>query len=123
MLFFVFYIWIGRKKAIDNVTTHYKSLARSLPIDNLLPDLYSKKVINSDEKEAIEKKQLKREKVSILIDQVIKPELEAGIFTKFDNFIKVLDDSDDSTAKRLSDLLNGTYTYVIKRYNNRIIIM
>ena len=71
-----------------------------------MPQLYSKKVINDEQKEEIQKKTLKKDKVSLLFD-VIKSELEVGISTKYDNLIKVMKASDDSTAKRLADLLEG----------------
>ena len=80
----------------------------------MLPGLYSKRVINDDEKEAIQNKRLKKDKVSFLFDEVIKPQLKTGVSTKFDSMVEVMDASDDSTAWRLSEKLQGTIiaTYV-----------
>ena len=100
-------------KAIENITTNYAQLTRSFPIDGLVPDLYSKKVISDVQKEHIEKEKYKMGKVSFLFDEVIKPELVIGISTKYDNLIKVMEDSDDSTAVCLAGLLKSkSYIYV-----------
>lgn len=104
--------------AIESITANYSKLTRSFPIDGLLPDLFSKKVINGVERETIEKEKLKKEKVSILFNGVIIPELESGITTKYDNLIKVMEVSGDTTAHRLAGLLKGKCMHirVILRY-------
>ena len=99
-------------KAIENITTNYAKLTRSFPIDGLLPDLYSRKVIGDVQKEAIEKEKYKKGKVSFLFDEVIKPELESGISTKYDNLIKVMEASDDSTANHLAGLLKSKFIHI-----------
>ena len=93
------------RKAIENITTNYTKLTRSFPINDLLPDLYSEKVINVVQKEYIEKGKYKKGKVSFLFDEVIIPELKIGISTKYNNLIKVMEASDDSTANHLAGLL------------------
>ena len=78
-------------------------------MDNLLADLYSKDVINDDEKEVIKHEKLRKEKVNFLFDEVIIPDLKNDGSTKFDSLIKVMKDSDDHTAKHLANkLLEGT---------------
>ena len=94
--------------AIKNVRDHYSKLTTSFPINDLLPSLYSKRVITSDQKEQIQKKQLRKEKVSYLLDSVIIPSLELDDTTLYDNLIKVMEDCDDITAHRLAKLLQGT---------------
>jgi len=85
-------------------------------MDNLLADLYSNDVINDDEKEVIRLKQLKKEKVGYLFDDVIIPDLKINSSIKFDNLIEVMKGSDDRTAKHLATkLLEGMYT---TKYNN-----
>ena len=96
-------------KAIKHIRNNYSRLTTSFPIDGLLPRLYSKEVIDQEQKEAIRVKSLRKEKVSFLFDEVIIPELEAGISTKYDNLIEVMKSSDDSLAKRLVELLQGNY--------------
>ena len=71
-----------------------------------MPKLVAKKVIDDGQKEEIQKKTLKKDKVSFLFDDVIKPELVLGVSTKYDNLIKVLE-AGDSTTKRIADLLEG----------------
>ena len=81
-----------------------------------MPQLYTKKVINDEQKEEIQKKTMKKDKVSLLFDDVIKPELVVSVSTKYDNLIEVMKASDDSTAKHLVSLLEGKsfnfYMYV-----------
>ena len=52
---------------------------------------------------------MRKEKVSFLFDEVIKPELAIGVSTKYNNLIKVMETSDDSTAKHLAVLLKGNF--------------
>ena len=96
-------------KAIKHIRNEYSRLTTSFPIDGLLPRLYSKEVIDQEQKEAIQVKKLRSKKVSFLFDEVIIPELEAGISTKYDNLIEVMKASDDSLAKHLVELLQGNY--------------
>ena len=107
------------RKAIENITTNYPKLTRSLPIDDLIPDLFSKKVISGVQKENIQKEKLKKGKVSFLFDEVIIPGLQSGTSTKYNNLIKVMDASDDTTANRLAGILKGkfiaTYMYAYAR--------
>ena len=93
-------------EAIENITKHFDSLIKSFPINSLVPKLSAKKVIDDVQKEEIQMKKLKKDKVSFLFDDIIKPELELGVSTKYDNLIEVLE-AGDSTAKRIVDLLEG----------------
>ena len=83
----------------------------------MLAALYSEEVINDDQKEVIQKKSLKKDKVFFLFDDVIKPGLKVGITTKYDNLIKVMKASDDEVANHLADLLEG------KSYNHAAFII
>ena len=74
-----------------------------------MPALFSKGVIDSEQKQVIHSKVLKKDKVSFLFDQIIIEELDSGISTKYDNLIKEMEDSDDTTANHLARLLQGTY--------------
>ena len=94
-------------EAIENITKHYPKLTVGFPTDCLVPQLYAKKVISDVQKEEIQKKTMKKDKVSLLFDDVIKPELVVGVSTKYDNLIEVMKASDDSTAKHLAKLLEG----------------
>ena len=110
------------KTIIDNIKTNYRSLTRSLPIDGLVPELYSKRVINDEQKEDLQKKRLKREKVSFLFDDIIVPELEAGGSAKFDKLIKVMEESDDLTAQHLAKRIK-VIMYMAIKYNSIIITL
>ena len=94
-------------KAIENIKTNYPKLTSGFPIDDLLPDLYSKNVINDLQKESIQRERIKTGKVIILFDAVIRPELEIGISTKYDKLIKVMEDSDDIRTNYLAEVLKG----------------
>ena len=109
VLFLYSFVANGKRcsEAIENITKHYPKLTVGFPTDCLVPQLYAKKVINDEQKEEIQKKTMKKDKVSILFDDVIKPELVVGVSTKYDNLIEVMKSSDDSTAKHLANLLEG----------------
>ena len=49
-------------KKIENIKTNYTKLTSGFPIDGLLTNLYSKKVIDDVQKETIQKEKLKMEK-------------------------------------------------------------
>ena len=95
-------------KAIEYIKDNYIKLTRGLPIDDLLPNLYGKKVVNDVQKEDIHMKKSRKDKVSYLFDNVVIPELDIGASTKYNNLIKVMEASDDTTAKHLAKLLKGT---------------
>ena len=79
-----------------------------------MPKLFSKKVISVEQKEKIEKKTLKKDKVSYLFDDIIIPELNIDVSTKYDNLIEVMKTCNDSTAKHLANSLEGK-SYMIKQ--------
>ena len=111
------------KEIKRNITTNFSKLTKSFPIDGLLADLYSKMVIDDGQKEAIQKKDLRKEKVSYLFSEVITPELDSGIHTKYDNLIKVMEDSDDTTAHHLARVLKGSYYTYMYAYICRYIVL
>ena len=105
-------------KAITNIAINYPKLTGSLPIDSLLPDLYSEMVINDVQRENIQKEKLKKGKISYLFDEVIKPELESGISTKYDNLIKVMEASDDIVTNYLAGNLKGKFIRTVQLISN-----
>ena len=90
---------------LEKIRANFAKLTRSFPMDGLVAELYSKKVITDDEKVQLEVKKLKKEKISFLFVEVINPELHAGDSTKFDSLIKVMEASGDNTAIQLAKLL------------------
>ena len=72
-----------------------------------MPELFGKNVINDEQKEKIEKKTMKKDRVSFLFDDIIIPELKIDVSTKYDSLIEVMKTSDYSTAEPLAHLLEG----------------
>ena len=69
-----------------------------LPMKALLPSLYAKEVIDSDQKKTVEATLLDTEKMGYILDLIIDS-LKAGVAIKYDSFLKVMKDSKDSVAK------------------------
>ena len=68
-----------------------------LPVKALLPSLYAKEVIDSDQKKTVEATLLDTEKMGYILDLVIDS-LKAGVAIKYNSFLKVMKDSKDSVA-------------------------
>ena len=92
-------------ETLTKIKKNFAKLTRSFPMDSLVAELYSKDVINDQEKAQLGVKKLNEEQVSFLFEKVINPGLHAGDSTKFDKLIKVMEASDNSTAKYLTKFL------------------
>ena len=68
-----------------------------LPVKPLLPSLYSKEVIDFDQKMTVEATLLDTEKMGYILDLIIRS-LKAGVAIKYNSFLKVMKDSKDSVA-------------------------
>jgi len=63
----------------------------------LLPSLYAREVVDSDQKKTAEAKLLDKEKLAYVLDLIIDS-LKAGVAIKYDNFLKVVKESKDLVA-------------------------
>ena len=68
-----------------------------VPVTALLPILYARGVVSSDQKRIAEAKLLNTEKMSYVLDLVIDS-LKAGVPIKYNNFFEVMKDSKDPVA-------------------------
>jgi len=62
-------------------------------------------VITLDEKKTMESYKLEKGKITYLLDDIITPSLNVGVYTKFKSLLKVMEDSNNAilttAAKRL----------------------
>ena len=63
----------------------------------LIPSLYAKEVIDSNQKKIVDATLLDADKMGYVLD-LITDSLKAGVAVKYNNFLKVLKDSKDSVA-------------------------
>ena len=98
--------------AKENVQKNYGHLT-NLPIGLIVGKLYAKGVILLEEKEIIDIKQIQRNKMMYLLDNVITPSLSNGISIKLKGFLEVMEESGDpiftDMAKTLGMYINYKY--------------
>ena len=68
-----------------------------VPVSALLPSLYAKGVVDSDQKKTAEAKLLNTEKMSYVLDLIIDS-LKAGVPIKYNNFFQIMKDTKDPVA-------------------------
>ena len=66
---------------------------------HLLPSLYARGVVDSDQKKTADAKLLDTEKMSYVLDLIIDS-LKAGVPVKYNNFFEILKDSKDPVANK-----------------------
>ncbi|XP_065902871.1 uncharacterized protein [Dysidea avara] len=77
----------------------------NLPIDNLLPQLVAKGVIDINDKQAIDNETKNSKKMMYLLDNVIISSLALGFPQKYNWFVAALNENDDLIARELSGRL------------------
>ena len=87
----------------------------NVPVNALLPNLIAKKVITYDEQEIMEAKPVQKERMRYLLD-VITRSLRCNDGSKYNGFIKVLEESKDSTVNQLTRTLGEHASYCIIVY-------
>ena len=68
-----------------------------LPVKDLLPSLYARDVVNSDQKKIAEANVLDADKMGYILDLIIDS-LKVGVPIKYNNFLEVMKKSKDSVA-------------------------
>jgi len=61
----------------------------------MVPQLYANKVITGEQKKKIESKNLESDRMQYFLDEVLIFSLELDITEIYNNFIKILEESDD----------------------------
>ena len=89
--------------AIDVFTRFYPELTKVLPMimDNLVTKLYSYKLLSGDQKDNIGTLTTDKEKITYLLDKVIKPALEIKCTKHFDEILRIMKNSDVYAVKYL----------------------
>ena len=90
--------------ALDKIREQYDVLANS-PVNKLLPSLYAKRVITLDDKKVMEAKPLEKDRMMYLLDDVLIRSLNIGYGSKYNGFLKVLEESDDDVLDDLTRTL------------------
>ena len=95
---------------MEKVKANYNKLT-NLPIESMIGKLYAKRVITLEEKERIDSKPIKRDKMMFLLDGVIIPSLLNNIGVKFKGFLEVMEESDDPVLTDMAKDLVCVYYY------------
>ena len=72
------------------LTNQYKTLCTVLPVDELIPDLITKRVISFEDEEVIVNKQTRYQKAQVLLKEFIVRDVRVGNVSKFYKFLDVL---------------------------------
>ena len=89
----------GAKKAF---TKFYAKLTEALPMNDLLADLYTKRLLPGNHKAKVESLSTQKEKAQYFLDEVIKRGLNIGYTLQFNGMITVMESSDDPVVKYLA---------------------
>jgi len=74
----------------------------------VVPKLFAKQVITFHEKCIIDSKKIEMEKMMFILDNVIIPTLMFDISTRFEEFLQVMEESDNTELTDMAKIL-GTY--------------
>ena len=94
------------------LTRMTENLCKALPIDDLLPKMISKGVIDFSEKAEIREKRTNRDKVRLFISKLIR-EMDCGVNKRFYKFIEGMEES--SKCYFLVEGMKGWISHYQKR--------
>ncbi|XP_065898674.1 uncharacterized protein [Dysidea avara] len=80
----------------------YSMLTESLPMSGLTSRLYSQRLLPGSNKDKIDSLSTDKEKAQHFLDKVIKPGLEVGNTDPFDEMLRIMETSEDSTMKHVA---------------------
>ena len=89
------------KTAKDAFIKYYLNLLEVLPMNLLVPTLYSKKLLSEEHKRIVDSLSTKREKSQYFLDNVINPSLKIDYTEQFDEMLRVMENSGDPAVKHL----------------------
>ena len=92
-------------KELEVITNYYKTLCVVLPVDELIPDLITERVIVFEDEEEISSNHTNRKKAQVLLKELIVRSLRAGDSSKFYRFLNVIKRNDKCSllAKNIED--------------------
>ena len=93
--------------ALRNIKDHYFPL-QFCCIAPILGKLHSFGVITDHQKDVIDAKELESDQIKYLLDEVIIPSLSANESVKFEYFVKVMKESDNTIDNIWADILGGS---------------
>ena len=80
--------------AVTNLRSQYDELIH-LPVETLLPSLYASRVVDFNQKQKVDAMHTRAEKMGYILDLIIDS-LKAGTAIKYNKFLEVMKDSEDS---------------------------
>ena len=83
-------------------TEFYAKLTETLPIKDLVTELYANNLLTDNHKAEVQSLTTKKEKAQYFLDEVIKPGLNIGYTGQFNKMISVMESSDDPVVKFLA---------------------
>ena len=91
------------KTTEDIFKEFYPKLLKILPVDCLISQLYSKKLLSSNHKDQLQALTTKKERAKYFLDEVIEPGLTVGCMELFDEMLAVMVKSDDPPVRFLAN--------------------
>ena len=87
--------------AVTNLQSQYDELIH-LPVETLLPSLYARKVVDFNQKQKVDAMHTSSdaEKMGYILDLIIKS-LMAGVAIKYNTFLEVMKNSEDSVLNEI----------------------
>ena len=82
-------------------TKFYNKLTEALPMNDLLADFCTSKLLSGNHKNILESLSTQKEKAQYFLDKVIKPGLNIGYTEQFNKMINVMKSNDDPVVKYL----------------------
>jgi len=92
---------------------YYHRLVRSLPMDDalFLADLYGSQLFPGNLKKCIEALSTAAERAMKFLDAVIEPAISNNEIDQFKLLLMIMNNSDNSTAKKLAEEINGALNH------------
>ena len=99
-------------ETMDVFEKFYSELTTVVPmiINDLVTKLYADKLLSDSHKDYIDSLAKGKEKTKYFLDKVIKPGVEINYTKLFDEMLRVMESSDNSTVNYLVDKIHKFYT-------------
>ena len=104
---------------MKKIRANYAELA-NLPINSILGNLYTKKVITMQEKKYIGTLGLETKKMEHLLDNIIIPSLNNKLPVKFEGFLEVMKKSEDSIFTNMAKKLGMWVSKIVMHYQTDV---
>ena len=98
---------IDAKTAQDAIRSMFVVLIDGLPIDSLMPALIQESVVTTLNQQKMSQMSSETDKTAHLLNEIVIRSLKAKVLTVFENFLKVMEASEDLTCQSLGKDLSA----------------